>query len=240
MQKFINIILISMIILSFVGCGSTKTGKYEYYGKDTLEYFGNGRFVVFYPIEKNDSYSLFDRKKQNSIDNISKYTDIKPFLYAIGKNGYTKINYELGLYHQSSSLDKFDENDQKIFKLLENSSEKIPYKDSHNKLEQLNDQKGPLIYLDDDAVYVVYERESNGYNMTYELFDRRNKKIVDYIIKYKIFNSCIYAIGKQGYTKINLLNTENPFSQSMTLADFSNEDQIVFKVLDSEESTLKY
>jgi hypothetical protein len=239
-----------MLVFSFVGCDSTKTGKYEYYGKDTLEYFGNGRFVVFYPINKNDSYCLFDRKKNGyaaaNIDNIEKYTDITPFLYTIGKKGYTKINYELGLYHQSSSLEKFDESDQEIFGLLENSSNKIPYsKDSHNKMKRNDDEKGPLIYLDDDGLYVIYKKEQNTFDMTYQLFDRKNNKPIDYITKYKIFNSCIYAIGKKeyikkDYIKINLLKTEEPFSQSMNLDDFNNEDQIVFKVLDSEESTLEY
>ena len=235
MKKFISIALIFLLLIPFYGCSSKKSshsGKYEYYGKDTQEYFGNGRFAVYVPI--NDQfYYLFDRRKNKSIDSIEKYSDVSPFLYTIGKKGYTKINYELGLYHQSSSLDKFDENDQEIFKLLENSSEKIPYKDSHNKLEQHNDQKGPLIYLDDDGLFVIYEKDETTFDNTYQLFDRKNNNLIDYIIKYKIYNSC-------NYTKIDLSNAGNTFNQSITLDDFSNEDQIVFKVLASEESTLKY
>ena len=55
MKKIVNIMIILMLIFSFVGCDSKEPGKYEYYGKDTVEYFGNGRFADFWKYGRKSS-----------------------------------------------------------------------------------------------------------------------------------------------------------------------------------------
>ena len=40
-------------------------------------------------------------KNQDSFDRIDNYKDIKPYIYTIGKKGYTRLNYDTGKYIQS-------------------------------------------------------------------------------------------------------------------------------------------
>jgi hypothetical protein len=239
MKRFMTIIIVLFIFTPFFGCSSNEsTGNYERLagGKDTEITFGDGRFSVDYN-KRNKPYYLMDRKKSLTIDLITKYCTISPYLYSIGEKGYTKISYQLGIYYTSSNLETFDKNDQAVFKLLESSSDKIPYhKDIYNRVQRDDDQKGPLAYLDNKGLYAVYQRKLGDYTNQYELISQKNNQVIEFITKYKIFNSCIYTIGKQGYTKINLNNIENPYSQSQKLDDFNNDDQIVFKILEAEDS----
>lgn len=239
MKKVITIILILFLFIPLCGCKSNEsTGNYEKFigGKDTIITFGDGRFSVDYN-DRDKPYYLTDRKRNCTVDFITKYCIVSPYLYAIGEKGYTKISYQLGVYYTSNILETFVENDQTIFKLLENSSETIhDYKSYYNKIQPNTDVDVPLVYLDNKGLYVVYYKKSNSYNRHYELTDTKNSKIIDYISKYKVFNSCIYAIGEQGYTKIDLSDPTKTYIQSRKLNDFSSDDQVVFKILEDEDS----
>ncbi len=89
------------------------------WGRDTIEYFGeDGRFGIF-DIDLEKGYGLCDEKYFNVIDYVSKYKEIKPYIYAIGSEyGYTKLNYETGDFKQSKKLEDFSKEDIKIFKAL--------------------------------------------------------------------------------------------------------------------------
>lgn len=132
-MKKISIVFISIILISlFVGCTNGKERKYSSNsGRDTVISLGDndGRFLVVRGVTESFEHywDLFDVKNQDSLGRIDNYKDIKPYIYTIGKNGYTKLNYENGEYIQSKNLIDFTDSDIKIFKELK--SEKIPKKD---------------------------------------------------------------------------------------------------------------
>ena len=49
---------------------------------------------------------------------ISDYKEIEPYVYTIGKKGYTKLNYASGNIIQSNDLNEFSTNDKDIFEDL--------------------------------------------------------------------------------------------------------------------------
>lgn len=61
---------------------------------------------------------MFDAKNEHSIDIISNYKEIEPYVYTIGEKGYTKLNYANGNLIQSNDLNKFSNNDKAIFEDL--------------------------------------------------------------------------------------------------------------------------
>ena len=63
----------------------------------------------------------------------------------------------------------------------------------------------------------------------YDLYDQSSYNSIDVITNYKDIKPNVYAIGEKGYTKLNYETGE--FTQSLSLSDFSNEDQIIFEKL---------
>lgn len=105
----------------------------HYDDRHTLYSFGNRRQ---FSIEKcgatEISVYLFDRDKNKDIDEIKNFTlSSIPDIYAFGKNGYTKLNYETGDIIQSENITDFSVEDQKIFKNIE----------SYNYLNELNEKR---------------------------------------------------------------------------------------------------
>lgn len=125
MKKLVVIVMSIFIILTFVSC--QEEGEYPKYGRDTVAYFGDARFVVLVGYKGENKYWDFYDQKDNKgrIDIIDNYKDIKPFAYTIGEKGYTKVNYESGDLKQSKDLDEFDDNAKEIFKQLENEKDKV-------------------------------------------------------------------------------------------------------------------
>lgn len=100
-------------------------------GPDTLTYFGDGRFQIL-SIRSSDSsnrnqksWVLVDynvpkealRAKRIDTD-VAVYKEKKPYLYAIGEKGYTKLNYESGELIQSDNINNFNESDIKLLKKM--------------------------------------------------------------------------------------------------------------------------
>lgn len=120
LKKFITIIFLLACICSFVSC--EETTEYPIGGRDTHDYFGNARFVVLLGWDSSNNkkyYDLYDQSSYNSIDVITDYKDIKPYVYAIGEKGYTKLNYETGELTQSLSVSDFSKDDQSVFKEIQ-------------------------------------------------------------------------------------------------------------------------
>lgn len=80
----------------------------------------DGQFAIYKFSDENfnKKLDLFDTKNQNAIDIISNYKEIEPFVYTIGKKGYTKLNYSNGNYIQTNDLSKFSTKDKAIFEDL--------------------------------------------------------------------------------------------------------------------------
>ena len=123
MKKFSLIFIALSFALLFIGCGNNnEVPRYSYAGdRDTIESFGvDGQFAIYKFSDENfnKKLDLFDTKNQNRIDIISNYKEIEPFVYTIGKKGYTKLNYANGNLIQSNDLNKFSNNDKAIFEDL--------------------------------------------------------------------------------------------------------------------------
>ena len=100
--------------------------KYLVDGKDTHDYFGDGRFVVLTGHEEGDLAkklvcNLYDQKTDDDLDTITNYVVKDQLVYAIGQKGYTKLNYETGIIIQGETS-KFTDADKSIFKELEKKS----------------------------------------------------------------------------------------------------------------------
>ncbi|MGV1065475.1 hypothetical protein [Clostridium perfringens] len=123
-MKKISLIFIALsFALLFIGCGNNNdVPRYSYVGdRDTIESFGvDGQFAIYKFSDENfnKKLDLFDTKNQNAIDIISNYKEIEPFVYTIGKKGYTKLNYSNGNYIQTNDLSKFSTKDKAIFEDL--------------------------------------------------------------------------------------------------------------------------
>ncbi|EOU1681972.1 hypothetical protein M1Z66_000877 [Clostridium perfringens] len=123
MKKFSLIFIALSFALLFIGCGNNnEVPRYSYAGdRDTIESFGvDGQFAIYKFSDENfnKKLDLFDTKNQNRIDIISNYKEIEPFVYTIGKKGYTKLNYSNGNFIQVNDLSKFSTKDKAIFEDL--------------------------------------------------------------------------------------------------------------------------
>lgn len=125
-KKAILIFIGLSVIFAFSGCKLFKTDNSPYPdgGRDTVAQFGDRRFMVLRgeaePYSKVIEWTLYDNKTNDSIDNsIDNFKEVKPYVYTIGSEGYTKLNYETGQLKQSKTLSDFSVDDQKIFDMLE-------------------------------------------------------------------------------------------------------------------------
>ena len=122
-MKKISLIFIALsFVLLFLFCGNNEVPRYSSTGdRDTIESFGvDGQFAIYKFSDENfnKKLDLYDTKNQDAIDIISNYKEIEPFVYTIGKKGYTKLNYSNGNYIQTNDLSKFSTKDKAIFENL--------------------------------------------------------------------------------------------------------------------------
>ena len=113
-------------------------------GRDTVTEFGIGRYVILggRNAEGEREWCLYDQgdiegHHAGSIDEvIYGYSKKKPYVYAIGSNGYTKINYEKGEVEQSQDINDYSDDDQKHFRKIEKRRFwfDFPKSDTYNKL----------------------------------------------------------------------------------------------------------
>ncbi|EGT3605388.1 hypothetical protein FKF97_02985 [Clostridium perfringens] len=123
MKKFSLIFIALSFALLFLVCGNNnEVPRYSSTGdRDTIESFGvEGQFAIYKCVDKNfnKKLDLFDTKNQHRIDLVSNYKEIEPYVYTIGENGYTKLNYANGNLIQSNDLNEFSTNDKAIFEKL--------------------------------------------------------------------------------------------------------------------------
>ena len=90
--------------------------------------FGIRRFEIFRltkDMQKNiKRWVLYDSQGSCAIEEDAySYIELNPYVYTIGDEGYTKLNYEIAEVTRSKEASEFSKEDQKIFKKLE--AEKI-------------------------------------------------------------------------------------------------------------------
>lgn len=84
-------------------------------------------------------------------------------------------------------------------------------------------------YFGNARFVVLLGWDSSNNKKYYDLYDQSSYNSIDVITNYKDIKPNVYAIGEKGYTKLNYETGE--FTQSLSLSDFSNEDQIIFEKL---------
>ncbi len=123
-MKKISLIFIALsFAILFLVCGNdNEVPRYSSTGdRDTIESFGvDGQFAIYKCVDKNfnKKLDLFDTKNQQRIDLVSNYKEIEPYVFTIGENGYTNLNYANGNLIQSNDLNEFSTNDKAIFEKL--------------------------------------------------------------------------------------------------------------------------
>ena len=123
-MKKISLIFIALsFVLLFLVCGNdNEVPRYSSTGdRDTIESFGvDGQFAIYKCVDNNfnKKLDLYDSKNMESIDMISYYKEIEPYVYTIGEKGYTKLNYTNESIIQSNDLNEFSTNDKAIFEKL--------------------------------------------------------------------------------------------------------------------------
>lgn len=146
-SKYAILFLLTLIQLVFVtGCLKEEDSKYPSSGKDTVEQFGDGRFVVLTgisPLGNKRYYCLYDREGygEQIEGNVLAYSEYGECIYAIGLNGklgqyeeyddailkldelpdkiiYTEVNYVNGELVQSENISDFDSDAQEKFEQL--------------------------------------------------------------------------------------------------------------------------
>ena len=90
--------------------------------RKTKTSFGKRRqFAIEKSGAEEITWVLFDRDKNKEIDTVDRY--IMPpsnlEVYTIGKKGYTKVDTNKSEITQNNDINKFSQDDQKIFKSLE-------------------------------------------------------------------------------------------------------------------------
>ncbi|MBQ6143217.1 MAG: hypothetical protein IJI84_01830 [Clostridia bacterium] len=129
----IGVIFLIVVILGVLVVGIiSKKAKENYMDKNmycddrkTVESFGNKRFAIEKGtrvgnedkiIDGEKRYFLFDRSKNEDVDyDVKSYKKSGSYVYILGCEGYTRLDYETGEVIQSEDIDSFGEEDRKIF-----------------------------------------------------------------------------------------------------------------------------
>lgn len=187
-KKIIIICAIFVLILAF--CFWNFWYGYSA-GKDTYEYFGNGRYQILNNSEK--SYSFVDLEDYNVIENtIYMYYNDKQNseIYIYGIDGYAIINYEDNIVNKynyiteiPSKYNVFNQND--LFKKL------VSYLPSEN-----------TICFFGDGTYQIYKNSENEY----VLKNNKTSYIINNINKYLYGAGKLYIIKENSYIYIDIIN----------------------------------
>lgn len=82
-------------------------------------------------------------------------------------------------------------------------------------------------YFGNARIVILIGTYPDSTKKEYVLYDREKDAAIDTITNYQEIKSYVYAIGEKGYTKLNYETGE--LTQSLSVSDFSKDDQSVFK-----------
>ncbi|MGR6763235.1 hypothetical protein ACU1JV_15460 [Paenibacillus sp. T2-29] len=118
----ISLLVITTTIIFLANSGDDTIRKYPY-GKDTLEFFGDGTFQIYRGGGSGDPPILYTHQIEapNSvIDNVLSYKIEKNIVYVVGENGFIKLDSSTNTYEQKKRINDFTSKDREIFnKLME-------------------------------------------------------------------------------------------------------------------------
>lgn len=118
----ISLLVIATTIIFMANSGDDTIRKYPY-GKDTLEFFGDGTFQIYRGGGAGEPPILYTHQIEapNSvIDNVLSYKIEKNIVYVVGENGFIKLDSSTNTYEQKKRISDFTSKDREIFnKLIE-------------------------------------------------------------------------------------------------------------------------
>lgn len=118
----ISLLVITTTIIFLENSGDDTIKKYPY-GKDTLEFFGDGTFQIYRGGGAGDPPILYTHQIEapNSvIDNVLSYKIEENIVYVVGENSFIKLDSSTNTYVKKKRISDFTPNDREIFnKLME-------------------------------------------------------------------------------------------------------------------------
>ncbi|MDH2331808.1 hypothetical protein [Paenibacillus polymyxa] len=117
----ISLLVIATTIIFMANSGDDTIRKYPY-GKDTLEFFGDGTFQIYRggAGEPPILYTHQIEAPNSVIDNVLSYKIEKNIVYVVGENGFIKLDSSTNTYEQKKRISDFTSKDREIFnKLIE-------------------------------------------------------------------------------------------------------------------------
>ncbi len=122
-NKLALLIMVSICILAF-SCIKVKNRSKFPVGKDTVEFFSNGRFQLMKSSNKTILVDMLHSISSIETD-VYNYKVCNQILYVIGKYGYTVIDLNTEKIKQLVDLGECDENEVLNYKLLQKSNKNI-------------------------------------------------------------------------------------------------------------------
>lgn len=129
LPRLLPVILVKMIDTIFTDSIYDEEGKIIHQDwRKTIKSFGKRKqfavekgFWIEDDGKKIRTWELFDIDKNNCIDEIRYFTrsSSSPYVYSLGKKGYTRLNYETGEIIQSRNINDFQGDDKTVFEKLE-------------------------------------------------------------------------------------------------------------------------
>lgn len=155
---FIGVIITGLIILFISMLLITDNSNPCHGGRDTVEEFG--KFCRYAILSSSNKNVLFDRNNQFTIDSdIIDFIEKEPYVYSVGINGYTKLDYYNNIYIQKKDLDKFENIDKDNFILL------------RKRIKKKYDIK-------------LYTINNNKYLLNVELIDNKTNEVKNFQFNY--------------------------------------------------------
>ncbi|OBA06220.1 hypothetical protein A9P44_04750 [Paenibacillus polymyxa] len=116
----ISLLVITTTIIFLANSGDDTMRKYPY-GKDTLEFFGDGTFQIYRGEGAGEPPILYTHQIEapnTVIDNVLSYKIEENIVYVVGENSFIKLDSSTNTYKQKKRISDFTSEDREIFNEL--------------------------------------------------------------------------------------------------------------------------
>ncbi|KZE66694.1 hypothetical protein AV545_03460 [Paenibacillus jamilae] len=116
----ISLLVITTTIIFLANSGDDTMRKYPY-GKDTLEFFGDGTFQIYRGEGAGEPPILYTHQIEapnTVIDNVLSYKIEENIVYVVGENSFIKLDSSTNTYVKKKRISDFTSEDREIFNEL--------------------------------------------------------------------------------------------------------------------------
>ncbi|TQR98552.1 hypothetical protein FKV70_10180 [Paenibacillus ottowii] len=116
----ISLLVITTTIIFLANSGDDTMRKYPY-GKDTLEFFGDGTFQIYRGEGAGEPPILYTHQIEapnTVIDNVLSYKIEENIVYVVGENSFIKLDSSTNTYVKKKRISDFTPKDREIFNEL--------------------------------------------------------------------------------------------------------------------------